>query len=315
MLIAVLLSGCANMTTMSVRDLSRIPEASTNGFLFPSADGKVEAYITRPRGPGPFPLMLMLHGHSWVGIGAERLLPAAQFFAGELCYATLALSLPGYGRSEFAGKLSADTTRQAVLDALALAKQLPWIDATRVYLYGFSRGAVVATALVNQIDGVKGVVLLAGAYDLPRLYQDTTSIWIRKLLNPDGDAVPKLKNYLPETERWSAPTLILHGTEDGMVPVSQANLLRDQLAKSRQTAPAGIASRPRSLVEARRDQTTCDEFFSSERWLSVCRWRSLISSRSCAALCLNLASSANCTGISGIALSNGRVGVAADPAA
>ena len=229
LVIIITLSGCANMTTMSVRDLSQIPEASTNGFLFPSADGKVEAYITRPRGPGPFPLMLMLHGHSWVGIGAERLLPAAQFFAGELCYATFALSLPGYGRSEFAGKLSAETTRQAVLDAVALAKQLPWIDATRVYLYGFSRGAVVATALVNQIDAVKGVVLLAGAYDLPRLYQDTTSIWIRKLLNPDGDAAPKLKNYLPETERWSAPTLILHGTEDGMVPVSQANLLRDQL--------------------------------------------------------------------------------------
>lgn len=229
LLIAALLSGCANMTTMSMRDLSQIPEASTNAFLFPSTDGKVEAYITRPRGPGPFPLMLMLHGHSWFGIGAQRLLPAAQFFAGELCYATFALSLPGYGRSEFAGKPSAETTRQAVFDALALAKQLPWIDATRIYLYGFSRGAVIATALINQIEAVKGILLLAGAYDLPRLYQDTHSMWIRKLLNPDGDTAPKLQNFLPETERWSAPTLILHGTEDGMIPVSQANLLRDQL--------------------------------------------------------------------------------------
>lgn len=229
LVIITTLSGCANMTTMSVRDLSQLPEASTNGFLFPSTDGKVEAYLTRPRGPGPFPLMLMLHGHSWVGIGARRLLPTAQFFAGELCYATLALSLPGYGGSEFAGKPSAETTRQAVLDAVALAKQLPWVDASRIYIYGFSRGAVVAAALINQIEAVKAVVLLAGAYDLPRLYQDTTSIWIRKLLNPDGDTAPKLQNFLPETERWSAPTLILHGTEDGMIPVSQANLLRDQL--------------------------------------------------------------------------------------
>ncbi len=116
-----------------------------------------------------------------------------------------------------------------VLDAVALAKRLPWVDAKRIYLYGFSRGAVVATALVNQIDGVKGVLLLAGAYDLPRLYRDTPSMWIRKLLNPNGDAAPKLENYLPETARWSAPTLILHGTDDGMIPVSQAKLLNDQL--------------------------------------------------------------------------------------
>ena len=214
---------------MSARDLSHIPEASTHGFLYASADNKVEAYITRPRGPGPFPLMLLLHGHSWVGIGARRLLPTAQFFAGELCYATLALSLPGYGRTEIVGASTAETTRQAVLDAVALAKQLPWVDANRLYIYGFSRGAVVAAALINQIEAVKGVVLLAGAYDLPRLYRDTESIWIRKLLNPNSDAAPKLQNFLPETERWSAPTLILHGAEDSMIPVSQANLLRDQL--------------------------------------------------------------------------------------
>ena len=231
LLIGILLSGCANMTTMSARELSQLPEASTNGFLFASADGKVEAYITRPRGPGPFPLMLLLHGHSWVGVGARRLLPAAQFFAGELCYATLAVSLPGYGGTQIAGAPTAAATRAVVLDAVALARQLPWVDAKRLYIYGFSRGAVVATALINQIESVKGVLLLAGAYDLARLYQDTHSIWIKKLLNPNSDAAPKLQNYLPETEHWSAPTLILHGTEDGMIPVSQANLLRDQLQR------------------------------------------------------------------------------------
>ena len=231
LLLFVLLSGCVNVTTLSVRDLNQFPETTTRDFLFATANGKAEAYLTRPRGPGPFPLMLLLHGHSWFGIGASRLLPAAQFFASELCYATLALSLPGYGRTEIVGGPTAEMTRQVVLDAVKLARQLPWIDANRLYVYGFSRGAVVATAMINQIESVKGALLLAGAYDLPRLYRDTESIWIKKLLNPNADLDPKLQNFLPETDRWSAPILILHGVQDPMIPVSQANLLHDQLQR------------------------------------------------------------------------------------
>lgn len=225
----LLAAGCASVASVAPGDLASLPEATTHRFMFDSAGGKAEAYVIRPKGRGPFPLMVLLHGHSWVGVGARRLLPAADTFAKELCYATVAVSLPGYGDTKIAGGTSSEATRAVVLDAVAFAKQLPWVDAKRVYIYGFSRGAVVATALINQIDAVKGIVLLAGAYDLPRLYQDTPSIWIRKLLNPNGDATPRLQNFLPETERWSAPTLILHGAEDGMIPVSQATLLRDQL--------------------------------------------------------------------------------------
>jgi dipeptidyl aminopeptidase/acylaminoacyl peptidase len=221
-------AGCASVATVAPRDLDTLPTATTRRILFDSAGGHAEAYVMRPKAKQPVPLMVLLHGHSWIGIGARRLLPTANTFASELCYATMAVSLPGYGDTQTVGSTE-ETTRTVVLDAVRLAKTLPWVDAERVYVYGFSRGAVVATALINQIESVKGIVLSAGAYDLPRLYRDTQSIWIRKLLNPNGDAAPKLQNYLPETERWTAPTLILHGTADGMIPVSQATLLRDQL--------------------------------------------------------------------------------------
>jgi dipeptidyl aminopeptidase/acylaminoacyl peptidase len=175
--------------------------------------------------------MLLLHGHSWVGLGAERVLPAADLFARELCVAGLAVSLPGYGDTEVdAGPLE-EATRQAVFDAIATAKRLPWIDAKRLYVYGFSRGAVVAAALINQIDRVKGALLQSGAYDLPQLYRDTSSFWMRQLLNPSGEAEPKLQNFLPEVASWQASTLILHGARDTFVPVSQATLLRAQLQR------------------------------------------------------------------------------------
>ena len=228
----IVLAGCATATTVptvTARDLASLSKPSTHRFLFASANGKAEGFVIRPRGKGPFPLMVLLHGHSLVGIGARRLVPAADTFASEVCYASLAISLPGYGDTQVPAGPTAEATRQVVNDAVALAKTLPWVDPERVYFYGFSRGAAVAAAMINQTSGVKGVLLHSGAYDLPRLYRDASSPWLRKLLNPDGDAAPQLQNLLNETDGWSGPTLILHGAQDLLVPATQAHLLDQRL--------------------------------------------------------------------------------------
>jgi dipeptidyl aminopeptidase/acylaminoacyl peptidase len=221
--------GCVAIRSVPLAELRSLPEGATARFAFPVGGGKAEAYLVRPHGPGPFPLMVLLHGHSWGGMGAKRVLPAADLFARELCFAGLAVSLPGYGDTQIEAGPLAEVTRQVVLDAVATARQLPWIDAKRLYVYGFSRGAVVAAALIKQMDGLKGALLHSGAYDLPQLYRDTSSFWLRQMLNPDGEAEPKLHTLLPEVSGWQTSTLILHGARDTLIPVSQATLLRDQL--------------------------------------------------------------------------------------
>jgi dipeptidyl aminopeptidase/acylaminoacyl peptidase len=215
---------------MPADTLGALPAGAAARFKFASAGGNAEAYVVRPRGTGPFPLIVLLHGHSWVGIGAKRLLPAAEMFAKDMCYASLAISLPGYGDTDVAAGPLADATRQVVLDAVRSAKQLSWVDSERVYVYGFSRGAVVAAALVNEIDGVKGALLHSGAYDLAKLYEDSSSFWLRQLLNPDAEAKPKFYDLLSEVKDWRSSTLVLHGEQDSLIPVSQAFLLRDRLA-------------------------------------------------------------------------------------
>lgn len=110
-----------------------------------------------------------------------------------------------------------------------MAKQLSWVDSSHVMFYGVSRGAIVAAAMLNETEGVSGAVLYSGAYDLDMLYRETSSVWVRKLINPNGDANPKLLNLLGEASRWRAPTLILHGGQDKLIPVNQALLLRDRL--------------------------------------------------------------------------------------
>ena len=123
--------------------------------------------------------------------------------------------------------LDPEITLNVVLDAISLVKKLPWIDSQRFYVYGFSRGAFFASLLANRIEGIKGVVLQSGAYDLNRFYQDT--FWFRSMLNPNGEQNPKLISILPQVPTWRAPTLVLHGGKDLLVSVQQANLLSESL--------------------------------------------------------------------------------------
>ena len=76
-------------------------------------------------------------------------------------------------------------------------------------------------------------MLHSGAYDLGRLYRDTSASWVRQVLNPTGDTDPKLFNVLSEVAKWRAPTLVLHGAKDTLLPVNQAEMLDHELAAAK----------------------------------------------------------------------------------
>lgn len=220
------LFGC--IQTVPLRNLAASPAGTTIQFFYESQGGKAEAYLIRPEGSGPFPLMVLLHGDSLVRAGAQRVIPVAEQLSRELCYASLAISLPGYGSTEIGGDSDRNIIAGVVLDGIAQVHELPWID-KGVMLYGFSRGAVFAATLADKIHSLRGVILHSGAYDLTRLYKDTSAQWVRKSLNPNGESNPYLFNILPEVPHWTAPTLILHGGKDQLIPTNQALLLRDRL--------------------------------------------------------------------------------------
>jgi dipeptidyl aminopeptidase/acylaminoacyl peptidase len=228
-LCSLLSLACNAVRVVSHERLDALEHGRTVRFFYPSAGGNIEAYVTRPQGEGPFPLVILLHGHSVRGRGAQQVVPTAEAFAREISFASVAISLPGYGSTKVPKGPIVDITRQAVKDGIALARQLEWVDKSRVFFYGVSRGAIVAAAMLNDVEGVRGAVLYSGAYDLGRLYRETPSFLVRRILNPAGDADPKLFNLLTEGAKWRVPALILHGERDTLIPVNQAILLRDRL--------------------------------------------------------------------------------------
>jgi dipeptidyl aminopeptidase/acylaminoacyl peptidase len=223
------LFGCNGLQVAPYEQLSALEGEGTVRLFYPSSGGNVEAYVVRPRGKGPFPLVILLHGHSLRGRGAEQVLSTAEAFANEVCFAAVAISLPGYGATDVADGPIEEVTRQVVRDGVAFARRLEWVDQERVFFYGVSRGAIVAAAMLNQVEGVSGAILYSGAYDLNRLYRETPSFWVRQMLNPNHEANPKLFSLLGDGPRWRVPTLILHGEQDKLIPVNQAILLRDWL--------------------------------------------------------------------------------------
>jgi dipeptidyl aminopeptidase/acylaminoacyl peptidase len=226
----VFLCACSAVRVVPYEQLNALESEQTVRFFYPSAgSANVEAYLVRPQGHGPFPLVILLHGHSLVGRGAEQVLPTAEALAKENCFVGLAISLPGYGATKSIEGPVEETTRQVVKDGLSMATKLSWVDSNHIMFYGVSRGAIIAAALLSEVGGLSGAVLYSGAYDLGMLYRETQSYWVRKMLNPNDEVNPTLLNVLGEASKWHAPTLILHGAQDNLIPVDQALSLRDQL--------------------------------------------------------------------------------------
>jgi dipeptidyl aminopeptidase/acylaminoacyl peptidase len=266
------LVACNATKTVSIEALSDTSAGGTSRFVFRTSGSNAEAYLTRPKGPGPFPLMILLHGHTLWSMGGESVVSEAEGFASDLCYASLAVSLPGYGATKVPPGIDPNITLKVVLDGVSLVKQLPWVDSKRLYLYGFSRGAFFAALLASRLDGIEGIILHSGAYDLNRFYQDT--FWFRSMLNPDGVKNPKLISILPEVPTWHAPTLVLHGEEDFLVSVEQANLLSESLEAAKK--PYHLVLYPHSghrlpTEDVRRKATAFLEEISG----SACRARAL----------------------------------------
>src|SRR5262249_42475841 len=171
-----------------------------------------------PRKPEPGrkpPLLVLLHGF---GANENDLLPMAARLDGRLAVASPRApyqiregSYSWMNGNNDPGEL--DRARQTVLDCIEQVVGETGADRSRVYLAGFSQGAMLTLAIaLTEPQKIAGAAVLSG-----RL------------------AAAVRDHYAPADQLKGFPILVTHGTEDPQIPVRSARDTRNALK------PLGVA--------------------------------------------------------------------------
>ncbi|MEM9919915.1 MAG: alpha/beta fold hydrolase, partial [Bacteroidota bacterium] len=118
----------------------------------PFRDGYVRAYLTHPKGEGPFPTIYYIQGYPCQSIDNHPQSPILQLTAGlvDLGYAVFRIEKPGVG--EFSNlspcmEYSFDDELENFRNGLSFLQNLKGVDRSKIYLFGHSLGGNVASIL------------------------------------------------------------------------------------------------------------------------------------------------------------------------
>jgi uncharacterized protein len=181
------------------------------------AGAKVEAWLLPARGTGRMPLAIHAHGNGEaIDTWAESVAPLRD--AG---MAVLLVEYPGYGRS--GGQPTEDAIVAAFVAAYDRAVADPRIDATRIVGYGRSMGG-------------GAIAQLAARRPLAALVLESTFTSLRDMIAAAGLPDWLIRYRLDSRAvlaKFSKPVLLIHGTQDGSIPVSHAHALRAAAPQAR----------------------------------------------------------------------------------
>ena len=201
---------------------------------------KVEYFLEKPSGVGPWPTMVFLHGHQqWPRAGGYDFVKwgVLDQFA-KRGYLAVAVSQPGYGSSTGPADFCGPFTQHAVAAVIAKLRSDGYVLDNRILIEGISRGALVAGLVAAHDPSIRGIVLISGLYDLPsyaRAAQSPMSlsvVYSMKAETGGREDALKARSLLYLARNLKAQTLVLNGAKDDRTDSDQSRRLADTINAS-----------------------------------------------------------------------------------
>lgn len=203
-------------------------------WLLPGVgDGEVDQGNSPAGAPRAAPTLILLHG--WGGNRGDLLPLAAHLQARG--YTSVLLDARGHGDSDDEATVSLPRFAEDLATVVDWAQTRPEVDARRLGLIGHSVGAGAALLLASRRQDLAAVVSLAAFAHPGRLMRQRLAAhklpywplgWYALRLVEQHIGV-RLDAIAPENtiRRSCCPVLLVHGSEDDTVPVSDARHLQD----------------------------------------------------------------------------------------
>ena len=227
------LAGCTTFDEQQRKWIFQ-PTTATNGWGYGRVDGMQDVWIEhhsalsdRPvklhalwqaQADPTAPVLLYLHG-------ARRNVEGSGFrirHMHELGFAVLAIDYRGFGQST--GELPSE--EMATEDARAawswLAREFPGRPR---YIFGHSLGGAIAVNLAAEVADEKGLIVEGTFTSIADVFRSFKWGWlpITALITQRFESVDKI-------DRVKAPVLVVHGSNDGLIPVGLGRSLFERAA-------------------------------------------------------------------------------------
>jgi putative redox protein len=210
---------------------------------FPSGGNLLAAHLARPpmrADAAAVPAVVLAHGYpsevSATAVAAAALPELADRLASEMGWLAMALAFRGCGGSE--GSFSLGGWLEDLGAAVRYLRENEQV--TGVWLAGFGTGGALALCAAAADDDVRGVAMLGAPAD----FDDWASHPKRLLEHARKVGIIEDASFPPDVDAWTRelsdlravacapqvaprPLLVVHGSDDDLVPVFDARVLVD----------------------------------------------------------------------------------------
>jgi dipeptidyl aminopeptidase/acylaminoacyl peptidase len=203
------------------------------------SDGlQVKGFLLKPPGPGPFPSLIFCRGGSGESgalTNAYLYLYLARYAAWG--YAVAASQYRGNGGSEGRDEWG-DGDISDVLNLIPILDEWPAADASRIGIYGWSRGSINALLALARTARIRAAVVAGTIADIPAHYAAIamldapySRLWRGgREPSPAEQAALSPINYVDHFPT-DVPILIMHGAADCQIPAEQSLILAAALQR------------------------------------------------------------------------------------